>query len=725
MRRIRATPILVVALLFQVSEPVRAQFTPRPRRTIGLALSGGNAKGFAHVGVLRVLEQAGVRVDVVSGTSMGAILGALYASGYTADGLQAFVLEEDWERLLSDADENWKPTVRGARPQPSLVVLPVRGGLPRLPTGLAEGQRFSELLARVTWPVQSVRDFRRLPLPFAAVATDLESGEAVRLERGFLPDVLRASAAIPSVVSPVSLDGRLLGDGALARNIPAEDARALGANVVICSDVSDTLEPADSLQSFVALLNQAISFRMSEMNEEQRQLCDVLIRPNIDGLPSTSVDRALEWIERGETAARQVLPELRRLASRSQRQNAIPDRPPSDSVYVEALQVEGLTKSRQKVARELLDLPVPAWITPATVQHAVRRLYDTGLYALVRYRLDDRSPAGTVLVMVLEDRSRDALGFGFRYESRYKGSVFFGATVYNVFLRGSVARLDLQFGEQARLAGEYVHRFGPRHGLTAGVGAGYVRTPFDFYRRGDRIAERRIDVFDVSAFAGLDIGRSAVVGVEVKGEHIRGDATGVTPASTTPRSLHTVSAVARVNTYTRSFFHKRGYSASVTSEWAGHVIGSNASFTQYMFRANGHVPLSPATTLFGGAMVGVTSGTDLPAHKLYRLGGSNEYYMFPDRHIPFLGLEPQERFGPYVQVVTAGVQYEAIEDVYVGFQWNGGTTLSRWSVDLDRWVKGYGIIIGAETVVGPVRLTLAGQNLNRWPDVEIDVGYRF
>ncbi len=721
-----ATRVIGMCALLVVCglEPLGGQ-VGKPRPTIGLALSGGNAKAFSHVGVLRVLEQTGVNVDVVTGTSMGAILGVLYATGSTPDQLERFVVEQDWERLLSDADESLKPTVGGALPQPSLVVLPVRGGLPRLPSGIAEGQRFAELLTRVTWPIQTVRDFRKLPIPFAAVATDLETGGAVRLERGSIADVLRATAAIPSVFAPVVIDGRLLADGGLARNIPAEDARALGADVVICSDVSDILEPADSLLSFVALLNQTIAFRMTESNAEQRRLCDVLIRPDIDGIPSTAVERAPEWIARGEAAAREALPELQMLAAPAA------SRPPRtrlqlDSVYIQAVEFEGLTRIHPGAVRSLFDLRAPAWITPQHVERAVERVFATGLFAMVRYRLESRAGGTTVLVVVFDDRSRDALGFGFRYESRYKGSVFFGATVYNLLRQGSTARVDLRMGEQAHVAAHYVYRFGPQYRFTTGLGASYSRVPFDFYRLGDRIGSRRVDVLNLTARAGFDIGRSVVVGVEVNGEHARGDATGIAAGGDTPhRTFYTVAAIARVNTYGRSFFPDRGLAVLVKSEWAGRVIGGNASFAQYVLQVQGHAPVAPSFAAFGGISVGATAGPDRPPHRAFYLGGSNEYYLFPDRHIQFLGLEPQQTSARYVQAIHAGIQHEPFDDVFVQFRWNGGTTLDRWLVDLDRFINGYGLVLGAHTVIGQVRLTAAGRDFVSWPDVEIDVGYRF
>ena len=233
--------VLTVCLLL-VSAPGRAQ-TPNPPK-IGIALSGGAARGLAHIGVLKVLEQAGIPVDVIAGTSMGSVVGGLYALGYNADQLDTIVRAQDWFRLLTDpVDRRDLPVDRKIAADRIMLTLPIyRGGI-HLPRSVVPGQRIWELLTRLTWSAHGVHDFHRLPTPFAAVATDLETGQAVVLDRGFLPDAIRASMALPSVFAPVELGGVVLIDGGVVRNLPAHDARALGADVLICSDVTDPLEP--------------------------------------------------------------------------------------------------------------------------------------------------------------------------------------------------------------------------------------------------------------------------------------------------------------------------------------------------------------------------------------------------------------------------------------------------------------------------------------------------
>ena len=208
----------------------------RQRPRVGLALSGGGAKGFAHIGVLKVLESAGVPIDCISGTSMGSIVGALYAIGYSVDEIEAIALESDWEDIFSDAiTRRDRPIEQKLVEDRYLLSLPLVGTKIGLPRGLIAGQKVSALLDRLTLPVHGQTSFRELPIPFSCVATDIVTGEAVVLDSGFLPEAIRASMAIPSAFTPVEIDGRLLVDGMLVRNFPVQDVIDLGADLVVGS----------------------------------------------------------------------------------------------------------------------------------------------------------------------------------------------------------------------------------------------------------------------------------------------------------------------------------------------------------------------------------------------------------------------------------------------------------------------------------------------------------
>src|SRR6266513_1067575 len=355
---------------------------------VGVARSGGAARGLAHIGVLRVLEEAGVPVDLITVTSMGSVVGGLYAVGYTAAQLDTIVTTEDWDRLLTDpVDRRDLAVDRKFTEDHYLLTLPIHRGGIKLPKSVVPGQRISQLLTGLTWSAHATRDFRALPIPFAAVATDLETSRAVVLDHGFLPDAIRASMALPSVFSPVELADTAFIDGGVIRNLPAQDARALGA--------------------------------------------DVLILPDVRGFSTFGFARARDVIARGEAAARAALPQIEAALARLRvsRRAGAPRAPvvEPESIRVTSVRFDppGLVPGGF-LARALAVRP-GSWVSRRALDQRMSRLYATGLFQSVAYRLEQGD-----LTVMLRQRAGGRFGLGLRYDSRYKASVLLSSTLGRV-----------------------------------------------------------------------------------------------------------------------------------------------------------------------------------------------------------------------------------------------------------------------------------------------------
>ncbi|MDX5437723.1 MAG: patatin-like phospholipase family protein, partial [Pontibacter sp.] len=291
---------------------------PMRRPKIGLVLSGGGAKGMAHIGFLKVMEEAGIRPDYITGTSMGSLVGALYALGYSATEIEKIALRQDWELLLS----NQVPLSQIAMEEKDyygryLLELPVDDFKIEFPSGLIEGQALNNLLIRLTRGAHGIQNFGKLPIPFACVATDLATGEKVVLREGFLPEALRASMAIPTVFTPVKINGSVLVDGGLVQNFPVQEALDMGADFVIGVNVGGGLEPEQNLKSMIYVLVQATFFTSATNSEAEKQKTDVLIDilPNLTGYSTGSFTDTEEIIKIGERASRPYEDSLRALAA--------------------------------------------------------------------------------------------------------------------------------------------------------------------------------------------------------------------------------------------------------------------------------------------------------------------------------------------------------------------------------------------------------------------------
>lgn len=696
---------------------------------VGLALSGGAARGLAHIGVLKALEDAHVPVDVVAGTSMGSVIGGLYAVGYTPAQLDSIVTSVDWSRLLTDpVDRRDLPVDRKFTEDHYLVTLPIARRAIKLPRSVVSGQRISQLLTRLTWSVHAVHDFRGLPVPFTAVATNLETGDAKVLDHGFLADAIRASMALPSVFAPVELDDSVLIDGGVSRNLPAEDARALGADVVICSDVTDPLESRDSLRSLAEVLLQSVSFRIWDSQAFERSKCDVLITPEVRGFSGVGFTRGRELIARGEAAARAALPRIDSLLARVPRRRGV--RPPlvvPESLFVTSVRFEPVERVTPEFLARLLGVRPHTWVKPGELDGRIDQLFATGLFENVRYRLE-LVPGGTAdqraLTVVVRERSGGRFGLGLRYDSRYKASLLLSGA-FGVPGFGSNAQLDVRLGQQIRVGLGGSQTAGLGRTVTLGVRADYIRSPRDLYAAGHQVAEARVDLGAVTASLSGSLGTTALVSARLKAEHARwADAVSAVDSAAIHRTFYTVAGVLEADTYDRGLYPRSGVGFRAVSEWGNRLLGQGGVFSHQLADLHAHLPLLRTVSLWAGATLGASSG-DPPPHYLFSLGGASTYYLFPDRDVAFFGLNTQQLRGRHLQKAELGAQWEFMPDWFGRVAWNGGAVLDRWTWDPARWVDGVGVEIGARTFAGRVSLTVSGNAHTTWPQLDVDVGYPF
>jgi NTE family protein len=700
----------------------------RPR--IGLALSGGAARGLSHIGVLKVLEELDIPIELIGGTSMGSVVGGLYAVGHTAAMLEEIAVTEDWVRLLTDpVDRRDLPVEDKTAEARFLVTLPVsRAGFP-FPRGVVPGQRIWQMLTRLTWAAHAIQDFRQLPIPYVTLATDAETGGAVVLDGGFLPDAIRASMAMPTIFAPVEIDGRLLLDGGLARNLPAQDVRVLGADILICSDVTEPLKPQDGLITFFDILSQSASFHILESAAEQRALCDVTIDPDVKSFSTFGFDRASELIARGEAAARKMSDELEGL---SRGTPSVPERSATtqqDSALIVRVEFEDLERTPEALVARVLGVEPTTWVSQRDLDNAIDRLYATRLLASVRYRLTPSSSgdslARTLTVLAREGPAR-RFGFGFRYDSRYKVSVLVGGEIAEIAGNGSLLRLALRLGQQARLRAGISRGLGQSRSVRLGTRVEYVRSPFDLHDGSQRIAEARVDLGAISGWVGKSLLNDLQVTARGKIEYARWDDQ-VAGADVKPieRTFYAVAGAVDADTYDRTVFPSSGLRFRGQAEWGNQVSADGSFFSQYSVDTKVYIPVYPRISVWGGATVGATSGDAPPPHYQFFLGGANEYYVFPDRNYSFVGLDTQERQGKYVQRFELGAQWEFVDHFFGRFRWNAGNVFDEWMFDPGSYIDGFGVEVGASAFGGRLSIAVAGTGFRRLSGVEIDVGYPF
>lgn len=501
----------------------QAAAAPSARPRIGLVLSGGGARGIAHIGVLKVLEEQRVPIDAIAGTSMGAVVGGLYASGLDAAAIEKAFAEVDWATAFDDRTSRDKLSFRRKEDDQGLLFnfqVGLRDGRLRVPRGLVEGQKFGLILRALTWKTATIRDFDALPIPFRAVAADLGTGEPVVMDSGDLVLALRASMAVPGAFSPVERLGRQLIDGSVADNLPVDVARRMGVDRLIVVDISEPLGKAESLDSPVSITNQVFTILIKKTTEERKKSLgpdDLLLVPEMD-VGSAQFDRAELAIAGGRQAAEAVAARLSALSLPPEEYARWSDRHGAAQRAGEATEGHGGPRIAEIEIRSESPLAADAIRRRMTTRPGerlriealaadVERLYGLGLFDQIGFELTEVE-GRTLLAIDAKPKSwgPNFLRVGLNLRDDFRGSTGFDfglrhtATAVNRL--GAEWRTDLRLGENQRLETELYQPFGPGRWFVA-PRLGYRRRNLAIFE-GDRL----LGSFRVGgALAALDLGR--------------------------------------------------------------------------------------------------------------------------------------------------------------------------------------------------------------------------
>jgi len=626
----RHRTLLAAAFLLCAAVPAAAQ-SPR----IGLVLSGGGARGLAHIGVLKVLEELRVPVHCVTGTSMGAIVGGAFAAGTSPAGLEAFVLDADWDAVFRDSPPRAEISTRRKIDEYKTLFAPEyglkRNGLV-LPKGVIAGVSIEGFFRGLTQPALGIDDFDRLPIPFRAVAADIETGEAVVLSRGSLSRAMRASMSVPGALSPVEIDGRLLVDGGVANNLPIDEARRLCGDVIIAVNISTPPLRREEITSALSVAGQLINF-LGKVNVE-RQLAslggrDVLVAPELGDIAAASFERSADAIRIGESAARAAAASLSRYSLpedeyRSLRRRQSAERKALGSV--DEIRFEGLKRSNPAVLRGLVSSKPGEPLTEEKLSADLRRIYGRGDFESIDYRI--RSEEGRRILVIQPQEKEwgpDYLRFGLGIASDFQGQNFFN--ILAQYRRTWLNRLggewltEAQIGQQAFLATEFIQ---PTEARGAFFVAPYARVGQEIvpvfngdYRVGEyEIKESRLGV-DAGAFVGTwGEARLGPVWREV-------NAATVTGSQVLPEAHETsagMRAVLFVDQLDNAWFPRGGYRAAASAYAAQQSFGSDHDYRKFNGEAVA-VRSWRAHTVNLKLAAGGDAQSGMPAYENFRLGG--------------------------------------------------------------------------------------------------------
>ena len=703
---LRATLVALACTL--ATEAAGTDDAPRPR--IGLVLSGGGALGIAHVGVLRTLEELRVPVDCVAGTSMGAIVGGLYAAGYSPAELERLVATLDWNGFVRDTpDRRHLPYRRKVDDLAYLTrwELGLSKGRLRLPSGVVGGHRLGAELKLLGLRAAGIDDFDRLPLPFRAVAADAANGETVLLDRGDLASALRASMAVPGLFAPVERDGRLLVDGGVVANLPVDAARAMGAEIVIAVDLGEPPGARPRPDSIAGVLAQSLDALARREVERALAGADVVIRPQVEGWGLLDFQAGPELVARGAAAAREQLEPLRRLAvdEAAWTRHLERQRRQTPALPIRQLVLEpGPGLPRAALRRAVRSAP-GTLLDPARLAGDLERLWELGEFETVDFSLVPAGAEGWDLHLAGHRKpwGPNYLRTGVALVSDLEGSSGFnllGAlTMTGLDRLGREVKLAAQLGESPILTGElYQPLAGSRVPfLVVGLQAGESKRRLAV---GDALVQYRFLALRANVDLGLALGRWGELRFGYRHFETRGHAFGERPADL-PRLDRDDSGLGGAFVFDqldRVNFPRRGLLVVADYHEARTALGADQDYRRLDFQT-----VAAATagrhSLIALAHGRSALGGELPASEWIGVGGLFD----------LSGQPPGEIVGSYggsaalLYLYRLGRLPKFGEGIYVGLSLETGNAWrSAAEVRAGDLRRAFAVVFGADTLLGPV-----------------------
>jgi len=665
--------------------------TARPK--VGLVLGGGGAKGGAHIGVLEVLEELRVPIDYIAGTSVGSAIGGLYASGMSVPELKALMESLDWQDVLSNRAQRRHRPIRLKQADertPTRFEVGFNRGKFRLPTGIVAGQNLERTVRGATLSVAHIQNFQDLPIPFAAVATDLLTGEMVVLDRGNLSTAIQASMSIPGGLPPVEVDGLTLGDGAAVRNLPVDVVRDMGADVVIAVDLTAPLYDAQELRTAIDVSVQSSRIATLQNTLPQRESLtpgyDVLLRPELRDIATIDFRSLVRAISRGSEVARDSTGALRRFSVDARRYEAIQESRggTSDrSDTIDFVRIEGSERIDPGVLLRRLDLPVGAPLDADVLEHAVSRVFATELYERVDYTLTEDNGRRGLLIQVIEK----LWGAGFlHFGAAFSDQLGRGKSSLILSLSHRQTQLNRRGGElltELRLLG--AQRAGIEFHQPLDTGGRFFVTPLLDYQAesmdvtylGAGQVDRDVREFTASMAVGVQFPDWGEWRVEIDRGRVWGKSSGANGLDATVGGF---SSRVTVDFLDDRAFPRIGSRGSLEVYRSDRSLGASLEYTRLEGAWLTALSRGRATLLLGGR-VGSALDATLPVHHDFALGGFQRMSGLLPRdilgnHYGFGHVTVQTRLATLTTALAGG-------NLYLGFSLEAGNAWAdRESVDV-------------------------------------------
>jgi len=734
--------IMIAAALSMAGNVQAGAPDPEGRPRIGLVLSGGGARGMAHVGVIQVLEEMKIPIYCIAGTSMGAIVGGLYAAGMSPAEMEKFVTSMEWNDAFKDKPPPNELTFRRKRDEADYLInfdLGYKDGKFTIPKGLLQGQNLNLILKSLLYHTEEIDDFNKLHIPFRAVATDIETGDAVILEKGELVKAVRASMSIPGLFAPVEIDGKMLVDGGVSNNLPIDIARQMGADVVIVVDISTSLSTREQLMSSVEITAQLTSIMVQRNTIAQLRTMrsgdegDILIRPDLGDIGSSDFFRAFEAVAVGRKKAEMMKPELARLAAqdndflaylRIQRKKAeeMPD--------IDTVEIVNKTSLPTGLIAAHIGMKPGEKLNMAELKKHIDCVYGIDTFERVDFRLRKKDKSSGIVIEPLEKTwGPNYFRFGLGLEDNFRGSGSYALTAQ--FTKAAINRLagewrtEVRIGENPHIYTELYQPIDYALSYFVAANAAYRMRNFNaFNEDGNITSQYRAQ----SVLIGLDVGKQfgnwGEMRLGLRREHgtikvVVGDHTG----QDDPYDRGSVLVSAAYSTVDNYVFPLKGSDAILSWNYNLKSLGSDIQVQALAVKWMTALTWGKYTVLPTIDVKTTLDNDDLEVQDTFPLGGflnlsgfsTNEIY---GRHT---GLA---RLVGYREIGSAGLGALKMP-LYLGLSAEAGNVWMRRSdINFESLILAGSIFLGTKTYLGPIYLAY-GQAQRGHSSIYLFLGQRF
>ena len=706
--------VLLFTWLFLLgSFSTNAQETPKKQK-IGLVLSGGGAKGLAHIGVLKVIDSLGIKIDYIGGTSMGAIIGGMYASGYTGKQLDSVFKTLTIDDLVQDNIPRKSKILFNKRNDDIYaLVLPFKKLKLETPNALSKGLYNFNFLSKISYHVRNIRDFKKLPIPFFCMATDIETGQQVVLDKGIFPQALVASSSIPSIFYPIEIEGRLLIDGGVTNNYPVEKLRELGAEFIIGVDVQEELKTRKELQGITTIFGQISNFNTQGQMESKRKLTDIYIKPDIKGFNVLSFENGKKIIENGENEAKKFLTELSVFENNNYKKPELIT--VKDSVFIGNIGFTELKNYTRSYVLGKLRFKPNTKISFQDFQNGIQNLNNTQNFSSVKYQFNDKD----VFINLRENRVNTFLKFALHYDELYKSGALINLTHKKLLSKNDMVSLDIILGDNFRYDFNYLID----NGFYFSFGASSSLNTFnknvnnafgiENYLNND-FEKINLDYSSINnkIFLQTVFLRKYNIGGGLEFQHLKLKSDNLVQSNKTIENSNYLSFFGYLNhdTFDNKFFPKKGWYFKSNFNYYFHSSDYTNQFDKFSIaKADMGIAFTPIKKFSlilqneGGFKVGYSS---LPYFD-FVLGGYG--YKETNNIRPFYGYDFLNLSGNSYVKATGTIDYEFYKKNHINFTYNASIVGDFIFNATKTWLNkpsftGFGLGYGLDTLIGPIEI---------------------